>query len=75
MGAILATILVAKIDVRARERHAVKPSRDSHVMQEPKNGRELERDGDAAYVSVVGRDDFDFPLGEKRDRLLPGDDP
>jgi len=47
---------------------------DAHVVQQPQNRRQLESDGDAAYVAVVGRHHFHFPFGEKGDGFLPGDD-
>jgi hypothetical protein len=74
MAAVLAAVLVARVDVRATERHVVDPPLDPDVPEEADDRRQPKRDRDRSHLPVVGRDDLDFPLAEQRDGLLPVDD-
>src|SRR6266850_4770074 len=74
VAAILALVVVARVNVRARERHVVEASLDLDVAEQPDNRGQLEADGDSPDLPIVHRDDLDLPLAEERDRLLPMDD-
>src|SRR5262245_35065515 len=71
---VLAFVVVARVNVRARERHVVETPLDLDVAEQPDDGRQLEADGNGANLPVVNRDDLDLPLAQKRYRLLPVDD-
>ena len=74
VAAVLALMIVARVDVRARERHVVEPPLDLDVAEQADDRRQLEAEGDRADLAVVDRDDLDLPLAPKRHRFLPVDD-
>src|SRR5262252_6726190 len=47
VAAILASVVVARVDVRARERHVVEAALDLDVAQQSDDRRQLETDGNA----------------------------
>jgi hypothetical protein len=74
LRAVLAAVIIARVDVRARERHVVDLPLDLDVAQQPDDRRQLERELDGVDLAVVRGDNLDLPLAPKRHRLLPVDD-
>src|SRR5581483_5580786 len=74
VAAVLARVLVARVDVGARERHVVEAALDLDIAEQPDDRRQLEREGHGADFAVVLAYNLDLPLTEQRDRLLPVDD-
>src|SRR5690606_4989338 len=72
--AVLAGVLVACVDVRAREGHVVERASYPDATQEADDRRQLEADRDGPHLPVVYGHDLDFPLAPERNRLLPVDD-
>lgn len=68
-------MLVAKVDVRAGERHMMKPLRNAHTIAESQHGRVLKTDGNTTYDAIVSREDLHLALDEQRHRPLPRNDP
>src|SRR3954469_840545 len=52
-AAILAAVVVARVDVRARERHVIEPALDLDVAEQPDDRRELETHRNGANLPVV----------------------
>src|SRR5258708_20780728 len=74
IAAILAAMIVARVDVRARKRHVVEPPLDFDVPEQADDRRQLEADRHTTNVAVVDRNDLDLPLAPEPDPLLPVDD-
>src|ERR1041384_831416 len=73
LSAVLAGVVVTRVDVRARERNVVEAAFDFDEAKQTDNGRQLEAEGHCPYLAVVNRDHLYFPLAPERDRLLPVD--
>src|SRR3954471_22368866 len=74
VAAVLAAVIVACVDVRARKWHVVEAALYLDVAEQPDDRRQLEADRHAPDVTVVDRDDLDLPLAPQRDGLLPVND-
>src|SRR5258708_25580502 len=74
LRAVLARVLVPRVDVRAREGDVVDLPLDLDVAEQPDDRRELEAERDRPDLPVVHGDDFDLPLAPEGDGLLPVDD-
>ena len=72
--AVLTAVLVAGVDVGAREGNVVKPLLYAYIAQQADDRRQLERDRNRAHFAVVDRDDLDLSLAPEGDCLLPVDD-
>ncbi|MNC92412.1 hypothetical protein D3C83_88380 [compost metagenome] len=66
-------MVVARVDVGARERHVIEAPLDLDIAEQADDRRQLEADRDGANLAVVHRDHLNLALAEKRDRLLPVD--
>jgi hypothetical protein len=66
-------MIVARVDVGARERDVIEPPLDLDVAEQANDRRQLEADGNSPNLSVVHRDDLNLALAQKRDRFLPVD--
>src|SRR5258708_6485295 len=75
VSAILAAVVVARVDVGAGEGNVRKGTFHPDVTEQTKHRRELHPDRDAADLPVVDGDDLHLALEEKGDGLLPGHDP
>src|SRR5690606_11262435 len=73
-AAILAGVLVTRIDVRARKWHIVERPPYPDATQEANHGRQPEADRHGPHFPVVYGHNLDFPLAPERDRFLPVDD-
>ena len=73
-AAVLARVIVARVDVRPRERHVVDVALDLDVAQQPDDRGQLEAERDRPDLTVVDGDHLHLPLAPKRHRLLPVDD-
>src|SRR2546421_445822 len=71
--AVLAGVVVARVDIRPRERDVIEPALDFDETEEADDGGQLETERHRPYLAVVNRDHLDFPLAPKRHRLLPVD--
>ena len=74
LAAVLAGVIVARVDVRAGERHVIEPAFDLDEAEEADDGGQLEADGHCPYLAVVDRDHLYLPLAPERNRLLPVND-
>src|SRR5262245_23712078 len=72
--AVLTAVIVARVDVGARERYVVDLPLDFDIAQQADDRRQLEGELDRVDLAVVRRDDLDLPLAPERNRLLPVDD-
>src|SRR5262249_3278306 len=68
---VLAAMVVARVDICAREWHVIESSLDLDVPQQPDDGWQLETERNGADLSVVHRNNLDLALAPKRDRFLP----
>src|SRR5687768_12036311 len=73
-AAVLAGVIVARVDVLARERNVIEPAFDLDEAEEADDGGQLEADGHCPYLAVMDRDHLYLPLAPERNRLLPVDD-
>src|SRR5262249_59629302 len=69
--AVLAGVIVAGVDVGARERNVVEAAFDADEAEEADDGRQLEAYGHRPNLAVVDRDHLDLPLAPERNRFLP----
>src|SRR5687768_447836 len=67
-------MVVAGVDVRAREWDVVDVPLDLDVAEQADDRRQLEAERNRPDLPVVHRDDLDLPLAPKRNRFLPVDD-
>src|SRR4051812_13093221 len=72
--AVLARVVVARVDVRARERDVVETALDFDETEEADDRGQLEAEGHRPYLAVMNRDHLHLPLAPERHRLLPVDD-
>ena len=72
--AVLTRVVVARVDVRPRERHVIEPALDSDEAEEADDGGQLEAERHRPYLAVVDRDHLYLPLAPERNRLLPVND-
>ena len=73
LAAVLASMIVARIDVGAGERHVVESSLDPYVAKQPDDRRQLEADRNGPNLPVVHGDNLNLALAPKGDSLLPVD--
>src|SRR4051812_32696449 len=66
VAAILAAVMVARVDVGARERHVVETPFDADIAEQADDGRQLEADRYRPHFTVVHRDDLDLALTPQR---------
>ena len=69
----LARVVVARVDVRPRERNIVEASFDLDVAEEADDGGQLDAEGYCPNFPVVDRDHLHLPLAKQSDSLLPVD--
>src|SRR5262249_14162601 len=62
IATVLAAVIVAGVDVRARERHVIEAPLDFDVPEQANDRRQFEADGYGADLPVVHRDHLDLPL-------------
>src|SRR5688572_24787632 len=72
--AVLARMMVARVDVRPRERHVIELTLDSNEPKEADDRGQLDAERHRPYLAVVDRDHLDLPLAPERNRLLPVND-
>ena len=75
VAAVLAGIAVSRKDIDAGEFDRPVSILEPDQLEKPHDGGKLDGDGYRVNLSVVDLEDFNFTLPEKRDRLLPVDDP
>ena len=75
VAAVLARIAISRENIDAREFNRPVNVLEPNQLQEAHDGRELYGNRHGMDFSVVDLEDFNFSLPEKRDRLLPMDDP
>src|SRR6202035_4149808 len=73
IAAVLAAMIVSRVDVRSRERHVVEAPFDPDVAQQTDDRGQLEAERNGTDLSVVHRDDLNLALAPERDRFLPVD--
>jgi hypothetical protein len=69
-AAILTGVVVSCVDVGTRELD-LWASACPHILQQTHDGRELEREGDRANLTVMRLDDFDLALRPEDHSSLP----
>src|SRR5687767_3803464 len=73
VATVLTSMLVARVNVGAREWDVIEPALDLDVSEEPDNRGQLEAERHGSHFPVVHRDDLNLALAPQRDRLLPVD--
>src|SRR5687767_139487 len=74
LPAVLARVMVARVDIRPRKRDVIEAAADFDEAEEADDGGQLEADGHRPNLAVVDRDHLYLPLAPERNRLLPVDD-
>ena len=72
---VLAGVAISRKDIDARELDRTVNVLEADQLEEPHDGGKLNGDRHCVDLSVIDLEDFNFTLPEKRDRLLPMDDP
>src|SRR5207253_4366226 len=72
--AVLAGMIVARVDVGARERNVIESAFDLDEAQEADDGGQPEAERHRPNLAVVDRDHLYLPLAPERNRLLPVND-
>src|SRR5262245_139753 len=72
--AVLATAIVSRVNVGARERDVIEAPLDLDVSQQANDRRELEAERNRTNLPIVDGDNLDLALAPERNRLLPVDD-
>jgi len=75
VATVLAGIAISRKDIDAGEFDRPVNILEPDQLEEPHDGGKLYGDRYRMDLSVVDLEDFNFALPEKRDRLLPIDDP
>ncbi len=75
MTTVLAGIAVSRKDIDAGELDCPMNILEPNQLEQAHDGGKLDGDRYCVDLSVVDLEDFDFALPEKRNRLLPMDDP
>src|SRR3954466_14894495 len=73
LAAILASVVVAGVNIGAGERYVVETPLDFDISQQADNRRQLETDRNRPDLPVVHGDDLNLALAPERNRLLPVD--
>jgi hypothetical protein len=72
---VLAGIAISRKDIDAGEFDGPVNILEPNQLEEPHDGGKLDGDRHRMDLSVIDLEDFNFTLPEKRNRLLPMDDP
>ena len=75
VATVLARIAISRENIDTREFHRPVNVLESNQLQEAHDRRKLDGNRHGMDFSVVDLEDFNFTLPQKRDRLLPMDDP
>src|SRR6188474_230944 len=70
-AAVLAGVMVACVNVRAREGNVIEAAFDFDEAKQADDGRKLESERDRPHLAVVNRDHLHFSLAPQRNSLLP----
>src|SRR6185436_15158582 len=73
LAAVLAPMVVSRVDVRPGKRHVIEPALDLDVPQKADARRQLEAERNRPDLPVVDGNDLDLALAPKRNGLLPVD--
>ena len=73
-AAVLARVVVARVNVGPAKLHMLEALPDPDVLQEAQHARQLDREADAPDLPVVLGYYFDLALVKQRQCALPGDD-
>src|ERR1051325_342815 len=72
--AVLAGVIVARVDVGPGERHVIEAAFYLDEAEEADDGGQLEAERNRPYLALVVRDHLHFSLAPERNRLLPVND-
>ena len=70
--AVLAGMMIAGVNIRPVEFHALKALMDFYIFQEPEDAGHFDGEADASDLAIVFGKNFDLALAEQTESSLPG---